>query len=229
MSLDTTLQMYLKNDPWFVPRRVAWEIINRGNHAIGLNKPKLLNLQAILDNMCDYGATGWQYEPGAITTADNVLRGNITVTDCKSLADIFLELVRHIPFVNLGQIQARHIERLNHRIVTRRGLVTFNGRTGSRSLEGRWCFGDHWVVEVDGLCYDPTFRLSNFSFGNPPQIDWYALDQVEDGVFTRTKWTHPNHRPVYITANGEYTFDRLQARTGVTAAAKRSVLSVFRR
>lgn len=229
MSLDTTLTLLLENDLWFRQHPVALEIVRDGDHLIALNKSKLHNLQALLTNMCSYGKTRWRYEPGAVTTANNVLIRSSTVTDCKSLADIFLELVRHIPVLTGGQVQARHIERLNYRIVTKPGLITFNGRPGSRFLEGRWCFGDHWVVEVDGLCYDPTFKVLNFSFANPPHIDWYALDEEEDGVFARTKWTHANHRTIYITASGEYTFDRLQARTGVAAAATRSVLSVFKR
>jgi hypothetical protein len=227
MSLDTTLTIFLQNDPWFVQHPAAWEILNRETHLISLNKSKLHNLQALLANMCRYGATRWQYEPGRATSADAVLSNRAEVTDCKSLADIFVGLVQHLPFIT--QIRARHIERQNYRIVTKPGLVTFNGRRGSASLEGRWCFGDHWVVEVDGLCYDPTFNVMSFSFANPPHIDWYALDEVENGVFTRSKWTNDSQRTIYITATGDYTFNRLQARTGKRAAILRSVNSAFKK
>ncbi|WP_213804318.1 hypothetical protein [Granulicella sp. dw_53] len=228
MALDTTLTIFLQSDPWFVQHPVAQEILVQGNHLISLNKSRSHNIQALLGNMCSYGAARWQYEPGAVTSADQVLTNRSRVTDCKSLADIFVGLVQHLPLV-IGNIQARHIERQDYRIVTQPGLITFNGRTGSRLLEGRWCFGDHWVVEIDGLCYDPTFKVFNFSFANPPHIAWYALDEEEDGVFTRSKWTHAHHQTIYMTERGEYTFNRLQARTGKKAAAIRTVRSVFRR
>ena len=38
------------------------------------------------------------------------------------------------------------------------------------------------MVEVDGRCYDPTFKVVSFIFANPPHIDWYALDEEERGV-----------------------------------------------
>jgi hypothetical protein len=228
MSLDTTLTIFLQNNPWFKQHPVALEILKSGNSLISINKSNLHNLQALLGNMCSYGATRWQYEPGQATSADRVLSNLSTVTDCKSLADIFVELVQHLP-LTISNLQARHIERENYRIVTKPGLVTFNGRRGSASIEGRWCFGDHWVVEVDGLCYDPTFKVVSFMFANPPHIDWYALDEEERGVVTRSKWTNANQKTIYITERGDYTFNRLQARTGKKAAALRTALSVFKK
>jgi hypothetical protein len=134
MSLDTTLTIFLQNDPWFKQHPVALKILKSGNSLISINKSNLHNLQALLGNMCSYGATRWQYEPGQATSADSVLSNLSTVTDCKSLADIFVELVQHLPLTT-SNLQARHIERENYRIVT--NLVLSLSMEGAGVLRSR--------------------------------------------------------------------------------------------
>jgi hypothetical protein len=113
LSLDTTLTIFLQNDPWFKQHPVALEILKSGNSLISINKSNLHNLQALLGNMCSYGATRWQYEPGQATSADRVLSNLSRVTDCKSLADIFVELVQHLP-LTISNLQARHMTSSMH-------------------------------------------------------------------------------------------------------------------
>src|SRR5258708_19736578 len=85
MSLDTTLTIFLQNDPWFKQHPVALEILNSGYSLISINKSNLHNLQALLGHMCSYGATRWQYEPAQATSAASVLPNLHMLTTSKSL------------------------------------------------------------------------------------------------------------------------------------------------
>lgn len=219
MALDERLSGLLKDDEWFQSHEAAVEILEQGSALISSDKPPLYNLQCLLVNMCTYGSTKWSYAPGSPTTADLVLSKKMTVTDCKSLADIFLLLVEHLdPHLEgshkFVDARRRKIEKTGHRIVTTPHLFAFNKRAGSPDLEGRWCFGDHYVVECQGMCYDPTFKVTSFSFDAPPHIAWYAKEDRTGPQAIKTKirtaYIDPlgRNKTIYMKIpSGDYTFN----------------------
>lgn len=211
MSLDSVFKARFENDPWFKAHPAAWAIINGEAQEISSKKPDNFNLQCLLSNMCNYGAKKWKYEPGSKVNIEQTLKGTFDVTDCASLANIFCEIASHLGFA--GAIP-RKIEKPGHRIVTKPGIITFNNRKGDPTLEGRWCFGDHWVAEYKGVCYDPTFKFQGFAFGAAGQVylGWYAKEERDPSYFTKTYWkadpTVPGSRNVYMrmVPSVAYTF-----------------------
>jgi hypothetical protein len=185
---------------WFTANPVAWRIANGGTQQMATAKPAAWNMQCLLSNMCDYGKLNWRYEPGSRVNVDSTLQGNWVVTDCESLAKVFCAIADHLGF----KATPREITRPGYRIVTKPGIVTFNGKTGDQSLEGRWCFGNHWVAEVDNLCYDPTFNFKGFSFAQAANVylGWYARDVRDPKAFASTVWKAdpavPGSRDVYL-------------------------------
>ena len=188
-------------DDWFKDNPVAWSIVNDGPQWLGTAKPDNWNLQGLLSNMCNYGKQNWKYEPGSRVNVDATLKGTHFVTDCESLAKIFCEIAQHLGFQTATP---RKIQRPGYRIVTRPGMVTFNGKTGDASLESRWCFGDHWVAEYDNQCFDPTFNFKGLGFAQVPTVylGWFAQEMPNDKCFARTFWkadpTAPGSRDVYM-------------------------------
>jgi hypothetical protein len=218
MSLDPTLLGQLQHDPWFQARPAAWAIVKDGVQTIASTKPANFNLQCLLSNMCAYGSPRWSYEPGSRTNVENTLAGTHHVTDCSSLAQIFSEIANHLGY----HTAPRKIERPGYRIVTKPGVVTFNGKAGDASLEGRWCFGDHWVVEYQNACYDPTFKFMGFPFASAASVylGWYGQEKRDPGVFTGTFWdkdpTVVESRKVYMrmVPSVAYTFKKTDKTTG---------------
>jgi hypothetical protein len=219
MALDATLTDLLKDDEFFQSRPAALDIVEKGTATIASDKPALYNLQCLLANMCAYGLANWTYAPGTPTNADMVLRKKITVTDCKSLAEIFLTIVQALE-PNLADdykfrdARVRKFEKVGYRIVTTAHLFAFNNHQGSADLEGRWCFGDHFVVECQGKCYDPTFKVTSFSFDAPPHLGWYAKETRTSPEALRTKiktaWideTGRNKTVFMKIPSGDYTFN----------------------
>ena len=214
MALDEQLSAELSKNDWFKSHPVAWAIVDKGPQLLASDKkdPRH-NVQCMLSNMSAYGLTNWQYEPGSPTNADRVLKGEMAVTDCKSLAEIFVLLVKNAGLEEgIGPIKAEQIKKDGYRIVTKPGLCTFKNKPGSASLQGRWCFGDHWVATIGGLSYDPTFRIPGFA-GQHPQLDWYAQEDRKCpealGTKIKTVYKHPTDKTkyVYMRMDGEYTFN----------------------
>ena len=155
MSLDSIWLEKYQEDAWFKSHAAAWAIVKDGLQEISSAKPANFNLQCLLSNMCNYGMQRWTYEPGSRVNVEQTLQGITTVTDCGSLANVFCEIANHLGY----EATPRKIQKLGYRIVTKPGVVTFKGTAGDQSLDGRWCFGDHWVAEYQSLCYDPTFKF----------------------------------------------------------------------
>lgn len=211
MALDPIFLDKFQNSSWFKSHPAALAIVKDGAQQISSNKPAHYNLQCLLSNMCAYGKRHWRYEPGSRVSAENTLRGTHPVTDCASLAKIFCEIA-----IQLGyNAVPRKIERDGYRIVTKPGMATFKGEFGDESIDGRWCFGDHWVAQSLGLCYDPTFKIASFSFGRVADIylGWYAKEVRDKQVFTGTYWQADpavsDSRHIYMLPNAEYTYKRV--------------------
>ena len=212
MSLDSVFLAKFKDDDWFKTNAAAWTIVNDGAQEISSEKPANYNLQCLLSNMCAYGLVNWLYEPGSTVNLANTLKGTHKVTDCHSLAQVFSEIASHLGY----DAKPRKIEKPGYRIVTKPGVVTFKGKAGDRSLEGRWCFGDHWVSECEGLCYDPTFKFMGYAFAAAGSVylGWFAKEEADPTVFTKTYWkADPSalgSKNVYMRMfpNVEYTFKK---------------------
>mgnify|MGYP000184180728 CR=1 FL=1 len=210
MSLDPVLAEKYKNDPWFKAHPVAWLIVNDGMQQISSKKPTNFNMQCLLSNMCAYGDKKWQYEPGNADSGENTLKGSHVITDCSTLAHMFCDIANHLGFTT----KAKQIKKDGYRIVTKPGIMSFNGKSGDQSLENRWCFGNHWIAECENTCYDPTFNFKGFSFNEVGKIylGWYAKEEKKKDCFTGTYWKkEPNvlaAKDIYIrlTPNFAYTF-----------------------
>jgi hypothetical protein len=219
MSLDSVFLSKFQSNDWFKANGAAWTIVKDGLQEISSTKPANYNLQCLLSNMCAYGALKWTYEPGSVVNVPNTLKGTHRVTDCKSLAEIFCEIAKRLGYETATP---RKIEKRGCRIVTKPGMVTFKGKSGDRSLEGRWCFGDHWVAEYLGQCYDPTFKFMGFAFAaaDTVYLGWYAKEERDETVFTKTYWkkdqTVNGSKDVYIRQFPDvgYTFKRTDVKTG---------------
>ena len=219
MALDEKLAGLIKEDAWFQSHQAAVEILEQPNGTIASDKVPLYNLQSLLANMCNYGAKTWSYEPGTPTNPDSVLSKKLLVTDCKSLAEIYLLIVQHLDAhlegnFKFNDARLRKIEKPGYRIVTSPHLFAFNNRIGSADLEGRWCFGDHYVVECQGQCYDPTFKVTSFQFAAPPHIAWYAKEDRASPAALKTKiktaWidTTGKNKTIFMKIpSGDYTFN----------------------
>jgi hypothetical protein len=209
--LDTILKAHHEIKPFFKEHPIAWKIINEGKQLISSKRTDQYILESLLSNICEYGNKNWRYEPGTPCNAVTALKGTSKVTDCKSLANIFCLIANNIGFYNAV---ARQIKKEGYRIVTKPWLVAINGKTGELDFEGRWCFGDHWVGECKGLCYDPTFKFMGFGFAQVESIylGWYAKEKKNENCFTGTYWqADPNvtdSRDVYIRLipTFDYTF-----------------------
>ena len=189
MTLDPVFLQKFQKDLWFQNHTAAWAIVRDGPQQIASTKTANSNLQCLLSNMCRYGRSRpWRYEPGGPTNVENTLRGTCFITDCKGLARIFCEIGEHLGYEG---IEPYEIKRDGYRIVTKPGLVTFNGESGYESLEDRWCFGDHWIAVYRSLCYDPTFKFQGFNFQQVPAVyvGWYARDVRDAQFFTGTVWS----------------------------------------
>lgn len=213
MALDSVWLAKYQNDAWFQSHPAAWAIVKDGVQEISSKKPTNYNMQCLLSNMCAYGNVRWQYEPGSKVNVENTLKGTYQITDCGSLANIFVEIAKHLGFT--GAV-ARKIKKAGHRIVTKPGVVTFNGKAGDATIEGRWCFGDHWVVEVSGLCYDPTFKFMGYPFAEVGDVylGWYAKEERDPTVFTGMYWkadpnvTGAKNMYMRMFPNVAYTFKK---------------------
>jgi hypothetical protein len=203
------IRQWLKDNP------VAARIVNDGTQNLTTAKSDSQNLQSLLSNMCAYGRMYWEYSPGDTNSSNRklqeTLRGTNVVTDCESLVRIFCQIAIRLGF---RTIDAKKIERPNHRLVTKPGMVTFDEKTGDESLEGRWCFGDHWVAVYQNVCYDPTFNFQGFNLSQVPTVylGWYAKEMEDRKCYTTTYWqadrTVPGSRHVYIRSIPKpgYTF-----------------------
>ncbi|QYF95731.1 hypothetical protein KY495_11580 [Massilia sp. PAMC28688] len=180
--MTCTLVLTESQQKWFASHKIAWTIVDGGKDDIVPENSAHQNLVALLANMADYGKRTWQYEPGNTTHATNTLKGLHKVTDCGSLADMFQQMA-----INLGYTNAKtwHIKPDNEkdRIVTEPGLVCFTGQVGDPGIEGRWCFGDHWVVQCDAKCYDPTFNETFSAAPLPPYFGYWAKYVWDQSVF----------------------------------------------
>jgi hypothetical protein len=204
-------------DQWLNAHLVAEALVNKGKQQLMTAKPASWNLQCLLSNMCDYGRLYFQYSPGSASSSkssiEGLLKGGNVITDCENLAKAFCEIAIHLGFKT---IQAQKIERTGYRIVTKPGMVTFNGKKGDPSLQGRWCFGDHWVAVYENLCYDPTFNFKGFSLAQAPTVylGWFAQEMADPKCFAKTYWKAdarvPGSRDVYMRMIPDiaYTFSR---------------------
>lgn len=181
--MTCTLELTKTQRQWFDDHKDAWTIVNAGRDNIVPENSPHGNMVALLANMADFGRRTWKYEPGNTTHVSNTLKGLHDVTDCGSLATMFQQMA-----INLGYADAKtwHIKPENDkdRIVTGANLMCFNGQVGDPSIEGRWCFGDHWVVRCGAKSYDPTF---NQSFGAellPPYFGWWGRYVYDRTVFS---------------------------------------------
>lgn len=190
------LKLTETQDQWFKDHRVAWAIVNAGRDDIAPKNSTHANLVALLANMADYGRENWKYEPGNATHALNTLKGLHDVTDCGSLASMFQHMAG-----NLGYADAKawHIQPVNEkdRIVTGRDLVCFTGQQGDPTIEGRWCFGDHWVVRCESKSYDPTFVRSFETEPLPPYFGWWAKYVYDKTVFSTHYFTGDGNPTIY--------------------------------
>jgi hypothetical protein len=219
MALDEELKNLVEADEWFQSHPAALDILKNGTASIEHDKSALFNLQCLLTNMCQYGAKNWSYAPGSPTNADTVLTKKSTVTDCLSLAEMYLQILQHLDAHldadhKFGTAQRKKVEKAGYRIVTIPQLMAFNNRSGSQDLEGRWCFGDHYVVECQGKCYDPTFKVASFSFNAPPHVAWFAKETRTSPEALKTKiktaWIDETGRNKAIfmkIPSGDYTFN----------------------
>lgn len=183
---------------WFSDRKVAWEIVNNGKDDVGGPSQGTAHmvLEALLANMGDYGAANWTYEPGSTVHADNTLKGHIKVTDCDTLAEMFRDIAKALGYTD---IRARKIAKDGYRMVTSEDLVCFTGKAGDKELDGRWCFGDHWVVDYNARTFDPTFVKSYNSGDVAPSFGWWAREErTSTDVFTNTVWKADGKPTVYL-------------------------------
>ena len=177
-----TLDLTQTQRQWFKDHKDAWTIVNAGTDDIVTSRSQHANLSALLANMADFGRRNWKYEPGNTTHVGNTLKGLHDVTDCGSLANMFQQMA-----MNLGYTDAKawHItpDDDKDRIVTGPDLACFNGQVGDASIEGRWCFGDHWVVRCGSKSYDPTFNRSFDTEPLPPYFGWWGRYVYDATVF----------------------------------------------
>lgn len=180
--MTCTLELTDIQRQWFTDHKNAWAIVNDGADDICPQNSPHGNRIALLANMADFGKRNWKYEPGSTTHVGNTLKGLHDVTDCGSLAEMFQKMA-----VNLGFASAKtwHIQPddKKDRIVTGPDLVCFTGQAGDPSIEGRWCFGDHWVVQCDSKSYDPTFNRSFDTQPLPPYFGWWGRYVHDRTVF----------------------------------------------
>lgn len=81
-------------DGFFGRFPVAKRIIVEGPQKLETNKILLHNMQCLLSNMCNYGASHWSYEPGNEQNWDTYLTGSGTRTGCIKLATAFAEMTK---------------------------------------------------------------------------------------------------------------------------------------
>ena len=136
--------------------------------------------------------------------------GNRVIQDCQTLADGFVMLAHQIGYKD---VLAHHIQKMYYedktgrvnvvdydlnewyrlkeqdfkvdkiRLITKPGIVTFDGKSGAPGINYAWGFGDHWITvsTETGVCFDPTFKFSSFKLEDVEKVylGWYAK-QVND-------------------------------------------------
>ncbi|MCA9260334.1 MAG: hypothetical protein KDA61_14080 [Planctomycetales bacterium] len=223
MSLDQVWLDKFKDDSWFTERPGAWAIVNGGKQQMSSAKSNLHNLQCLLSNMCEYGKQNWSYEPGTATSVENMLKGVQRPVDCNSLATAFQQIANHVIFEGRSSVNKLHIQEAGHRIVTKKGMISFDGQKGDDSIDTRWCFGDHFIAEFEGQCFDPTFNFTSFSLAqiNDTYLGWYGKEVKGQDCFTSTMWQAPagngEAKDIYVrlSPNFAYTYKKTNKQTGV--------------
>jgi hypothetical protein len=180
--MTCTLELTDPQRQWFDAHKDAWAIVNGGADDLRPTNSPHGNMVALLSNMADFGRRTWKYEPGNTTHVGNTLKGLHDVTDCGALADMFQQMA-----MNLGFTDAKtwHIkpEDAKDRIVTGPDLMCFTGQAGDPGIDGRWCFGDHWVVRCGSKSYDPTFNRYFDTAPLPPYFGWWGRYVYDKTVF----------------------------------------------
>jgi hypothetical protein len=57
------------------------------------------------------------------------------------------------------------------------------GQAGDGGIDGRWCFGDQWVVRCGSKSYDPTFNRYFDTEPLPPYFGWWGRYVYDKTVF----------------------------------------------
>lgn len=195
--MSCTIKLTEEQKAWFNQRSVAWAIVNEGVDDITEKNFPHGNLVALLRNMCDYGRKNWKYEPGNTTHVDNTLKDLHDVTDCGSVAEMFRDMAHNLGYADA---KTRHLtpEGNRDRIVTAADLACFTGQVGDPSIEGRWCFGDHWIVVCLSKCYDPTFNEYFDDVPLPPYFGWWGKYVSDREVFTASYYENKENKNIYI-------------------------------
>jgi len=221
-----TIELSKEQRTWFEARPVAWAIVNDGRDDLAPKNSPHGNLVALLANMADYGRAHWKYEPGSTTHVDNTLKGLHDVTDCGSLAHIFEEIAEHLGYTNAKAWHILPPGDNRDRIVTSENLQCFTGQVGDPTIEGRWCFGDHWIVICDSKSYDPTFNQYFDSAPLPPYFGWWG-HYVHDRTVFATHYFSCKDRPSIYNGYKAGTAGRpfrpaIQARRGFFGIGRRA-------
>ena len=184
---------------WFLQRPVAWAIVNDGADDLSRHNSPHNNMVALLANMCDYARAHWQYEPGNTTHVTNTLRGLHFVTDCGSLAEMFQDIAHQLGYTDAKRWHIVPADERD-RIVTGPNLACFTGQVGDEGIEGRWCFGDHWVVNCLSRSYDPTFNQYFDTEPLPPYFGWWGTYVYDKTVFATHYFESKGHPTIYTGA-----------------------------
>ncbi len=224
MAVMMDFGAFLANRGYFQRFHVSLEIVScTGSPEISANASEDANLNALLTCMWLFGRKNWDYQPVGSVDVPQVLRGEKDRVDCKSLAQIFVEIaqelgnaLRAMPDAKVPRRrdyggQAVQIAKPGYRLVTSRDLMCIGGTTGDQEIEGRWCFGDHWVAKfADGHAWDPTFNIPNkvhrYDGGNytggGAHDGWWAKEETDKTYQNNTKWVAPGRPTVYCFNEG---------------------------
>jgi hypothetical protein len=231
MALDPAFEAQIKDDPICKKYKLVLPILKHGDDVID-GKDDWKDLEIALGLFCDYGknVAKWDYQPTGAVSVEKVLNGAEKRVDCTSLAGMLSKVGELLVNMQSNDI-AFGVDKVMPpdgcgRIVTKKGLKSFDGGVGDPGIEGRWCFGDHWIVRFSDKkkklekVLDPTFNISyDFKDLAKQYLGWYGLESTDSALFhdVYVKYVKgkgeiekpkDDEKKIYLDRkDGKYTFD----------------------